>query len=430
MDMRTRVIFNWGIFGLLVIIIAAIAPARIYVIKGRRHFAAGQYQEAVADYQHAIRLSPTFARAYVELGDAYRQSARYDEAEKAFKKAISFADESCASCGLGVTYWKSGRYVDAEKAFKRAMELNPNDSCAYDWSGRMYYDLGRYQEAVEVFQQEIKLWPNVNGYLFLGNAYTYSERPGDAVNAYRQAIRLKPDEVMAYTQLGVAYDYLKRYGEAIEAYQQAIRLKPNDAKAHYGLARAYLAIGDKRAAFEQAEIASGLDERTVYFIPLGDFSSPATAELATYYKKKIGIGIIGLPAIPLDPSTFDARRRQWIAEDVIELIKRRYPKLAQDPNAILIGLTEKDMYVREKTWQYAFSYLVDSRFAVVSSARMNPVNLGQPASSELLNTRVRKMVMKDIGILYYQMPPNNNPKSVLYNSIDGLEDLDGMGEEF
>lgn len=63
------------------------------------------------------------------------------------------------------------------------MELNPNDSCAYDWSGRMYYDLGRYQEAVEVFQQEIKLWPNVNGYLFLGNAYTYSERPGDAVNA-------------------------------------------------------------------------------------------------------------------------------------------------------------------------------------------------------------------------------------------------------
>jgi hypothetical protein len=43
---------------------------------------------------------------------------------------------------------------------------------------------------------------------------------------------------------------------------------------------------------------------------------------------------------------------------------------------------------------------------------------------------VHKMVMKDIGILYYQMPPNNNPKSVLYNSIDGLEELDVMDEDF
>jgi Flp pilus assembly protein TadD/predicted Zn-dependent protease len=428
--MRTRVIFTWGIFGLLVIIIATIAPARIYVIKGRQHLAAGQYQEAVTDYQHATRLSPTFARAYVELGDAYRQLAKYDEAEKAFKKAISFEDEACAFCGLGFTCWKTGRYVEAEKAFKRAMELNPNDSCAYDYSGRMYYDLGRYQEAAEVFQQEIRLWPNVNGYLFLGNAYTYLGRFGDAVSAYRNAIRLEPDEVMAYTQLGVAYDYLKQYGAAIEAWQHALRLKPNDAKAHRGLIRAYLAVGDKRAAFEHAEIASRLEERTVYFIPLGDFSLPATAELATYYKRKFGIGIVGLPTIPLDPSTLDPRRRQLIAEEVIELIKRRYPKLAEDPKAILIGLTERDMYIREKNWQYAFSYWVASRFAVVSSARMNPVNLGQPASPELLNARVRKMVMKDIGVLYYQMQPNNNPKSVLYRSINGLEDLDGMGEEF
>jgi predicted Zn-dependent protease len=119
-----------------------------------------------------------------------------------------------------------------------------------------------------------------------------------------------------------------------------------------------------------------------------------------------------------------------IAEDVIELIKLRYPKLAQDPTAILIGLTEKDMYVREKTWQYAFSYRVDSRFAVVSSARMYPVNLGQPASVELLNSRVRKMLMKNIGILYYRMPTNNDPKSVLYNDIDGPEALDNVGEEF
>lgn len=428
--MRKRAIVSWAIFGLLMIFIAAWAPARIYVMKGKRHSAAGRYQQAVADYQHAIRFSPNFARAYVELGDANLQLARYDEAEKAFKQAMGLEDESCASCGLGVVYWKTGRYIDAEKAFKRATQLNPNDVCAYDRSGRMYYDLGRYEEAVGVFQQEIKLSPNVNGYLFLGNAYTYSGRPDEAVSAYKQAIQINPDEVMAYTQLGVVYEHLKRHGEAIEAYQQALRLMPNEAKARYGLARSYLAIGDKKAALAHSKTASGLDQRAAYFIPLGNFSSPATAELATYYKRKFGLGIVCLPAIPLDASTFDGHRHQLIAEDVIELIKRTYPKLAEDDDAVVIGLTDSDMYIREKTWQYAFSYRVDSRFAVVSNARMNPANLGQPASAELLNTRFRKMVMKNIGILYYQLPSNSNPKSVLYNSIDGIEELDIMGEEF
>jgi tetratricopeptide (TPR) repeat protein len=421
---------GWAIFGLLVIFIAAWAPARIYVIKGQRDAAAGRYQQAVNAYQRAIRLSPNFARAYVELGDANRQLARYDEAEKAFKQAMALEDESCTSCGLGVVYWKTGRYAEAEKAFKHSTQLNPNDVCAYDWSGRMYYELGRYEEAIKVFDQELKLTPNVSAYLFLGNAYIYSGKPSEAVNVYRQAIRLDPDKVMAYTQLGFAYESLGRYDEAIKTYQLAIRLMPNEAKAHYGLARAYLAIGDKKAALAQSRTASGLDDRAVYFIPLGDFSSSDAAELATYYKKKFDIGIVCLPAVPLDPSTFDDHRNQLIAEDVIDLIKRTYPKLVDDPDAIVFGLTDSDMYVRQKTWRFAFSYSVDARFAVVSNARMNPTNLGQPASAELLNTRFRKMVMKNIGVLYYQMPANGNPKSVLYNKIDGIEELDRMGEEF
>jgi predicted Zn-dependent protease len=294
----------------------------------------------------------------------------------------------------------------------------------------MYYELGRYDEAVRAFRQELKLSPKVSAYLFLGNAYTYSGKPGEAVDAYKQAIHLDPNKVMAYTQLGVAYESLDRYDEAIKTYQLAIRLMPNEAKAHYGLARAYLAIGDKKAALAQSRTASGLDDRTVYFIPLGDFSSSATAELATYYEKKFNIAIVCLPAIPLDSSTFDGHRNQLIAEDVIDLIKRKHPTLVENPDAVVFGLTDSDMYIRQKTWRFAFSYWVDSRFAVVSKARMNPANLGQTASAELLNTRFRKMVMKNIGVLYYQLAPNSNPKSVLYNKIDGIEELDRMGEEF
>ena len=44
--------------------------------------------------------------------------------------------------------------------------------------------------------------------------------------------------------------------------------------------------------------------------------------------------------------------------------------------------------------------------------------------------RLRKMVTKDIGILYYGLPQSSNPHSVLYNRILGIEELDAVGEQF
>jgi len=38
--------------------------------------------------------------------------------------------------------------------------------------------------------------------------------------------------------------------------------------------------------------------------------------------------------------------------------------------------------------------------------------------------------LKNIGLLYYQMPSSNNPKSVLYSNILGLEELDNVSEDF
>jgi hypothetical protein len=40
------------------------------------------------------------------------------------------------------------------------------------------------------------------------------------------------------------------------------------------------------------------------------------------------------------------------------------------------------------------------------------------------------MVKKDIGILYYGLSQSHNPKSVLYNGILGIQELDAVGDDF
>ena len=174
----------------------------------------------------------------------------------------------------------------------------------------------------------------------------------------------------------------------------------------------------------------GKSAAKVYFVPLGDIPSLSLESLVTFYKRKFGLAIKTLPGLQLERSSVDWQRRQFVAEELIEFMKRGYPRLANDPRVILIGITEFDMYIRKYTWQFSFSYRAQNRFAVVSSARLNPVSFGQPADQTLLHTRLRKAITKNIGILYFHLPQSNDPRSVLYRSILGIDDLDRVGEEF
>ena len=40
------------------------------------------------------------------------------------------------------------------------------------------------------------------------------------------------------------------------------------------------------------------------------------------------------------------------------------------------------------------------------------------------------MLLKNIGVLYYMYPTNYDPKSVLYDKVRGVEDIDKMGDDF
>ena len=60
-------------------------------------------------------------------------------------------------------------------------------------------------------------------------------------------------------RLGLRYHNNGNYQKAIEAYKQAIKIKPDYALAHYSLGKAYLVTGDKGSALEEYNILKTLD---------------------------------------------------------------------------------------------------------------------------------------------------------------------------
>ena len=451
--MTIRKTVGWVIFAALVLVILMEVPgiaSRMCYRAGSKFYAARRYPAAATAFRGSVLFDRRFAQGYIQLGSAYMALKKYPQAETAFLSAKKIKDDSYAACGLGMVYHGLNRDDAAEKEFQRAMGLNPTDDCAFNQLARMYYENGKYHEAIDVFKRVLTITQTSGTYVYIGNSHVYAREYEAGVDAYKQALQLNPKNETAHYQLAIAYDYLRRYEDAAAEYKESIKLDPDDSSSRYALAEIYMSLHNKPAALEQYEILRKTDPDTaddllaelslsevrqrgkekLYFVPLNKYSAASVTKLVNFCKQKTGVQPIVTEPLPFALTTIDKRRQQVIAEEAVELIKLKYPDIVADPNAVIIGLTDEDMYIRNKNWQYAFGYWRQKRFAVVSSARMNPANLGGSADEVLTDSRLRKMVLKNIGVLFYLYPTNFNPKSVLYNEIDGVEDLDKMSEDF
>jgi tetratricopeptide (TPR) repeat protein len=107
--------------------------AEKYMQAGLINFQQQNYDQAIADFQKAVKLEPRAAAAYNMLGMAYRhKAAKLGIAElrakeiAAFQQAIE-ADPKywVAMINLGVTYYGQGEKAKAAPLFRKALALNP-----------------------------------------------------------------------------------------------------------------------------------------------------------------------------------------------------------------------------------------------------------------------------------------------------------------
>ena len=167
--------------------------------------------------------------------------------------------------------------------------------------------------------------------------------------------------------------------------------------------------------------------RTVYLAPLGGLAGADLQDLAAFYKVRYDLDVGILPPAPIPASLEDAGRHQLAAEDLIGLLPSIYPEAA-DPNSVVIGVLPGDIYSRGiPDWQWAFSKRASGHLAVVSTTHM--IARG-PFGTSIAAARLRKMVTRNIGVLYFGLPLSDDARSVLYYEILSVADLDRLGEDF
>jgi tetratricopeptide (TPR) repeat protein/CHAT domain-containing protein len=128
------------------------APARFRAMalgnRGNAYSAVGDHDRALADYDEAIRVDPTFATIYYNRGLGYATRGDYDRAIIDFTAAIRLdPGSSNAYNNRGYSLKLKGELDRALADFTTAVQLDPNNASAYVNRGDIFSQRGDQERA-------------------------------------------------------------------------------------------------------------------------------------------------------------------------------------------------------------------------------------------------------------------------------------------
>lgn len=162
----------------------------------------------------------------------------------------------------------------------------------------------------------------------------------------------------------------------------------------------------------------------VYLVQLGRHTQPYSLdEFAKWLHARYAVDTRVLPAIPTDGAAWDVKRHQFVAEQLQAQIKQQHPDLAFDHYAYLIGFTDGSMYSTREMWGREFTQRDSLRTAVISAYGMGDTgwqmaHLDPNGAAQRLQARMRRILLKDVAVLYWHLPLNDDPTSLLHNPLD------------
>ncbi|MEH2347084.1 MAG: tetratricopeptide repeat protein [Nostoc sp.] len=220
----------------------------LYIKLGDECFEKGEYPNAIANYNKALKVKFSDIDLYYKRGLAHYQLGDYEAAIADYSQAIYINIHDAKSYNKrGLALSQLGRLEEAINDYTEAIRINPNVAVAYKNRAEARSHVGDNQGAIEDYTQAIKINPHyADAYKNRGIArYLLGSQP-----AFPQAIKINPQDAIAYKKRGNARSDLGDFEGAIEDYTQSIQINPNYADAYYNRGNARSDLGDFQGAIE------------------------------------------------------------------------------------------------------------------------------------------------------------------------------------
>jgi protein involved in polysaccharide export with SLBB domain/Flp pilus assembly protein TadD len=236
---------------------------------------------ALAPFNCALAQTPADAKV-VEKSSAAATAAT--DAHQSGEPSNTTA-KNHTTAGVGV----DSAATSSEASPKAVVEAQKN----YD-TGLGLYNSGKLAEAIDAFKESNRLKPNDSQTQYmLGMAYWKNKAYIQAVDSFKRAVKIKPEWDEPYFRLGLTYYVLGRTGQTNETYKRLLELNPTLAAKLariVGEPNAPAASESAKAEPKPATVkptlmvpvsAHGAPANTESNAPIGDASSTATKPAVT-----------------------------------------------------------------------------------------------------------------------------------------------------
>ncbi len=175
---------------------------------------------------------------------------------------------SGAYLNLGIALKELGRHDDALLELGRAKKLWPESPEVHLQLGHVQLFSNDLEAAQASFAESVRLRPDdVAGLIGLGMVHSARSEPREALERYRQALILDPENVDANNNYAGLLALQGRWSEALAHFRGAARARPDLATIRINVATAEFEVGEPQAAFESYRAALALDPelRSAYY---------------------------------------------------------------------------------------------------------------------------------------------------------------------
>lgn len=198
-----------------------------------------RYEEATKAYEKAIKLckeNENLSELYYEMGFCYESFNAKDLAELAYKKAIDFElkedkKKEALRYGIGVFHEEKKRFELANKAYLNKAQNSNEDEGLFFKIAKIFDTLYEWQNAEFYYEKSLEFnYQLAQTHFNLALVCERQKKYQKAINSYQEALKRNNDfKINWYYRLGVCFNENGQTQEAIESF---LNMQRTEAKAY------------------------------------------------------------------------------------------------------------------------------------------------------------------------------------------------------
>ncbi|HEX5889570.1 MAG TPA: tetratricopeptide repeat protein [Pyrinomonadaceae bacterium] len=271
--------------------------------------ATRDFREAVKAYSSIAEMSPNESQVYVDLGYAYENDGKPDQALQSYTKAISLNDGQYATAYLraGIVNYRKQDNDNALKMYEKAEQLyraasnNEGVNEVMRRRGVLYRRVGRYDEAQAQFQQCLDAAramgleaQQINALIDLSFLASARGQAAEAESYAQQAVTIAQEKELenlaasGLLELGNSYSSRQDYEKAEHYFNQAIQLARSN-KGRFGEALGMMNLAGVYIYTLRVDQGLQLAQQALNFFQQGNYPASVTlclTQMVRGYRRK------------------------------------------------------------------------------------------------------------------------------------------------